>query len=265
MPTTWFAFTFTILLSLFCACKKEDLSNAGGQRLQKIISSSGDSILVTSFSYDVHGRLTSIIDSNNNGHVWETFIDYNDQGKPVKFKVIYSSSANNFGTESFGSLLYNNNNEVVEKMFSSTFNGPYKKIHSYAYDAGGRLVGDTTYGHWSDEVYSYTTFTYDANSNVAQWEQYSKSSGTMQSDGITTASYNTMNNPYVNLGSAAYFIREENVLLNRHNRVLTNYYDGTTGSYTYEYYNNGLIKKIVAYYDDAGTRSLEGIREFFYD
>ena len=94
MLITRFAFTVAILYFLFSACKKSDLPNTGDQRLQKIIAKSGDSILFTFFKYDAQNRLTVVTDSNNNGYVSKTFIDYNNQGNPVKFKVLSSSYPN---------------------------------------------------------------------------------------------------------------------------------------------------------------------------
>ena len=40
-----FAFTIAIFYSLFSACKKSDLPNTDGQRLQRSITKEGDSIL----------------------------------------------------------------------------------------------------------------------------------------------------------------------------------------------------------------------------
>ena len=118
-------------------------------------------------------------DSNNNGYLWKTFIDYNNQGNPVKFKVLSSSYPNGPINEVSYSLLYNNNNQVVEKRITTFSVGPDKKINTYSYDAQGRLIGDTTYSYWNNEVFSYMTFIYDGNDNVIQWEEYSKWSGTM--------------------------------------------------------------------------------------
>ena len=196
-----FAFTIVLFYSLFSACKKSDLPNTDGQRLQRSITKEGDSISFTFFSYDAKDKLTVIIDSNNNDYLRKTFIDYNNQGNPAKFKVLSSSYPNGPINEVSYSLLYNNDNQVVEIRFTSFSIGPDKKINTYSYDSQGRLIGDTTYSYWNNEVFGYMAFIYDGNDNVIQWEEYSKWSGTMTSEGITTASYNSVNNTYSSLGS----------------------------------------------------------------
>src|SRR5688572_3179239 len=264
MSITRFAFTIAILYSLFSACKKSDLPTTDGQRLQRSITKEGDSILYSFFNYDDHDRLTAMTDSNNNGYVWKTFIDYNNQGNLVKFKVLSSSYPGEPVNEVLYSLLYNNNNQVVEKQITTFSVGPDKKINTYSYDAQGRLIVDTTYSYWNDEIFSYMAFIYDGNNNIIQWEEYSRWSGTMESEGITTASYNSVNNPYTSLGPGVYFIGGGSSLLSKHNRVQTNYYDGTTETYTYDYYNNGLVKKVVIH-DNIGSGRFDVSTEFFYD
>lgn len=264
MSITRLAFTITILYFLFSACKKSDLPNTDGQRLQRSITKEGDSILYSFFNYDDQDRLTAMTDSNNNGYVWKTFIDYNNQGNLVKFKVLSSSYPNSPINEVSYSLLYNNNDQVVEKRVTTSTIGPDKKINTYSYDIQGRLIGDTTYSYWNNEVFSYMAFIYDGNNDVIQWEEYSKWSGTMKSEGITTASYNRVDNPISNLGLGIYFIGSGSSLLSKHNRIQTNYYDGTTESYTYDYYNNGLLKKVVVHDNVNGSR-FDVTTEFFYD
>ena len=114
MSITRLAFTITILYSLFSACKKSDLPDTDGQQLQRSITKEGDSILYSFFSYDDQDRLTAMIDSNNNGYVWKTFIDYNSQGNLVKFKVLSSSYPNSPINEVSYSLLYNNNTRLLK-------------------------------------------------------------------------------------------------------------------------------------------------------
>jgi hypothetical protein len=86
----------------------------------------------------------------------------------------------------------------------------------------------------------------------------------MKSESITTASYNKVNNLYANLGPGIYFIGSGSSLLSQHNRIQTNYYDGTTESYTYDYYNNGLIQKVLVHDNINGPR-FDVTTEFFYD
>ena len=258
------ALTTILIFSLFCACKKDDLPNENGQLLQRIIFKSGDSILYTFFNYDAQNRLAAITDSNNNGHLWRTFIGYNSLDKPTKFKVLYRNNPNGSFTETSDSLLYNNDNHVVKKLFTSYSIQPYKTINTYNYDSQGRLITDTGYDYWSDEVYGYTTFTYDGHDNIVQWQSFYKSSDEFISGGIITASYNMENNAYKSLGLAAYFIRGENFLLSKQNRTQVNYYNGTIENCKYENYSNGLPKKAVISYNMGGPFSIT-IIEFFYD
>ncbi len=89
----------------------------------------------------------------------------------------------------------------------------------YEYDNRRKLITDTAYNYWSDEVFEYTTFAYDNNDNVIQSEVFNKNiSGEFKSDGKVSAVYDSKNNPYNNdIGLATYFIRNEIFLISRHN------------------------------------------------
>ena len=258
------ALTTILILSLFYACKKDDLPNQNNQLLQRMIFKSGDSILYTFFNYDAQNRLAVITDSSNNGQLWKTFIEYNPLDKPTKFKVLYRNNPTGSFIESSDSLLYNNDKQVVKKLFTSYSINPYKTINTYNYDAQGRLINDTIYDYWSDQVFGYTTFTYDRHNNIIQWQDFYKSSGEMISPGIITASYNMESNAYKSLGLAVYFIRDDNFLLNEQNRTQVNYYDGSIDNYQYEYYSNRLPKKAVITYTMSSWSFVNNV-EFFYN
>jgi hypothetical protein len=260
-----FVFAALMIFAIFNACRKRDLPNDSGKLLQKIINKSGDSLLYTFFSYDGQNRLTTITDSNNNGHLWNTFIEYNALERPVKFKVFYRNNPNGSFTEYSDSLLYNDNNQVVEKL-SLYPSFPNMVRNTYSYDTHGRLTIDSGYSYWGNGVSAgYTGFTYDGNSNIVQWQTfYMLSSGEINSGGIITASYNMENNAYNSLGLAAYFIRGDEFLLSKQNATQIRYYDGTTRSYQYEYYSNGLPEKAVITNNTGGPFSVTSIEFFYY-
>lgn len=249
MPIIRFFVSVVLIFSFFNSCKKEDLPEAGGQQLQKIIIQFGDTISYTLFDYNKQNNLlVAITDSNNNGNVWKTFIEYNILNQPVKFKS--------------DSLIYENN-RVVKKI-STTY--PYPVLNTYSYGAQNRLITDTAYYNSGGIIYTnYTKFTSDNNSNIVQWQTFYKSpSGSISSNGIITASYDGEINAYSSLGLAAYFIRGDIFLLSNQNRKQTNYLNGVTENYQYEYYSNGLPRKAVVQNRTGGQVSAHNI-EFFYE
>lgn len=259
---------FTILLLfLLHSCQKEDLPNAGGELLQKIKYNSNDSVLYTFFYYDDQNKLVAITDSNNNGHLWKTHIEYNIQDKPVKFKVFYRSHPGGSFSEGVDSLVYNTQWQVMKELYTSSFIPTYKVINTYSYDAQGRLAVDTMHNYRSDEVNGYTNFIYDGSNNVVQWQQFIKEGGAMKSSGIVVANYNTHKNPFHVLGLAVYFLRRPdispNMLLSRYNPLQIIYNSSYNQNYSYEYYSNGLPKKTVVRTKDGGPFSVTDI-EFFY-
>jgi hypothetical protein len=255
----------TIILFVLNACKKDEATtNTNPQRLQKIIYSEGDSILYTFFNYDENNKLIFLVDSNNNGHFWQTFIQYNLQSQPMKIKVLYRNSPGASFIEWSDSLIYNSDQKVIKKFLNSYPSNTYKIQNTYGYDVQGRLLADTMYNYGSGDVYGYTRFIYDGNDDITQWQSYNNSSGTMQAGSVIIATYNSSINPYNALGLLTYFIREENSLLSGHNYLQVKYYDGTTVDYSYQYYNNGLPEKVVLMDNRGGPFSTRTI-EFFYD
>ena len=255
----------TIFLFVLIACKKnETTSNENPQLLQKIIYSEGDSILYTFFKYDDKNRLIALTDSNNNGHKWETLVQYNLQSQPVKIQVLYQNSPGASFIEWSDSLIYNSDNKVIKKLLNTYTPNAYRIKDTYNYDVQGRIIADTMYTYGSENVYGFTSFIYDGNDNITQWQSYNNSSGTMQAGAVIIATYNTSINPYINLGLLTYFIRGENSLLSGHNYLQVKYYDGTKIDYSYQYYSNGLPQKVVLIDSRGGPFSTDTI-EFFYN
>jgi len=259
-----FAHTAVLIFSLFYSCKKEDLPRTTAGRLQRIIERAGDSALYTFFGYDAQNRLIAITDSNNNGHLWKTSIEYNALEKPVNFKVLYRNNPSGIFTGNSDSLIYSDNGRVIKKLSISY---PYKAINTYGYDTRGRLTTDSGFSYWNNNEFAgYTSFTYDNSDNIVQWQTFYKSpAGDMNSGGIITASYNKENNYYKSLGLGIYFLRGDIFLLSKENTTQIQYYDGTTWKYQYEYFSNGLPEKAaITHYYVNGFFNNTSI-EFFYD
>jgi len=265
MPQFRLTLAALIILLIFYACKKQDAASANGARLKGIIHKQGDSIAYSFFSYDAQGRLTTIIDSNNNGHRWKTRISYNEQGKLTKDTIQYYACASCSPMQIIDSFLYDNNGHIIKKFVRSGSGPSFTTIRNYSYDAQGRLSADSMYDMRTNEVYFYSQFSYDGNDNVVQWESFDKSSGIMSSSWRVTAKYNNIKNPYNTFGLVNYIILREwdILLLSKHNPTQLYYLDGTTTDYTYEYYYNGLLKKAVEK-DSRGGQFSVTTREFFY-
>jgi hypothetical protein len=257
---------FATVLFLY-ACTKDDLPQAGGERLQKIIFRS-DSMLQVNFFYDEQGRLAAIEDSNSQSHIYRTQIYYNDQNRMVKAtQRHYFGSRSNLLDQLTDTFLYDINNRIIERQAVSTIQNTgtsYTTSGTYSYDGQGRLVADLYYNSYYNGVAAYTTYTYDGNDNIVQSESFSRAMGTLQSNGITTASYTAQKNPLQSLGMAAYlFLWDGGWLLSKHTRNHLRYPNGATIDYKYDNYSNGLPRTITDTYKYQNHTSIR-TTEFFY-
>lgn len=257
---------FVTVLFLY-ACTKDDLPQAGGERLQKIIFRS-DSMLQVSFFYDEQDRLAVIEDSNSQSHIYRTQIYYNDQNRMVKAtQRHYFGSRSNLLDQLTDTFLYDINNRVIERQAVSSIQNTgtsYRTTSTYSYDGQGRLVADSFHNSYYNGVATYTTYTYDGNDNIVQSENFSRGLGALQSNGITTASYTSQRNPLQSLGMAAYlFLWEGGMLLSKHTRNHLRHPSGATIDYSYDNYSNGLPRKITDTYKYQNRTSI-GTTEFFY-
>jgi YD repeat-containing protein len=260
---------FIILVFLY-ACTKDDLPQAGGERLHKIIRSNDqdDSMHYVTFNYDAQGRLAVIEDSNSQTHMHRTLISYNNDNKMIKIvrTRYYGSPSNLLGQEGADSFVYNNDNRIIKRLAISTQNNnpAYTTSNTYSYDEQGRLVTDTAHSIWTNGIAGLTTFTYDTNDNVIKSEKRYYSSGVLQDSAITQMTYTSQDNPYKNLGSAAYFLLyDKDMVLSKQAPLLVLYPYNTIISYNYEYYNNGLPRKVINEYSGQNN-SPKSTTEFFY-
>jgi hypothetical protein len=238
-----------------------------GKHLDMIVTESGDSILYTSFLYDSENRISSFSDTTNNGFARKTTIKYNPQGDPVSFNTTWQEKPLGILYENIDSLVYNMNKQVIKKLFRSSSIPLYKVINAYIYDEKGRLTADTVYGYRSDEVYSYTLYTYDDKDNLVKWERFQPVSGALKSVEVASISYNNEMNVYRPLNLIYYFLGSETFLLSKQNRKQVvydrPYYNRETERYTYEYDVDGLAKKAVISRDSGGPFAVTNI-DFYY-
>ncbi len=205
------------------------------------------------FAYDVSGKLLTITDSGmlglpNSGGPWPFMLNYNyyhnllynDQGKLVKA-----------GRDSF---LYNDNNQLIQRQRRITSEtSRYWLINTYVYDTQGRLIRDTsftgqTFLNPSIIPSGISNFFYDANDNINKIDYNAVWPVGTSTHTITTASYDARINPFKNLGLLPYFAYNNIFLLSTNNQQIQ--------GFQYEYFDNGLLKKIS--YNKV-------VQEYFYE
>jgi hypothetical protein len=258
MSLRTYLFTITSLSLLFISCKKNNPEDRGHHHLVKTVSKLGDSASYTFFNYDEQNRLIRITDSNNTNHTRHyTSLVYDANDKWIK--SVYTNDFDLFTGED--SFLYDNN-RIIKKQYSNSFGTHNKNI--YVYDVAGNLIHDTTYSYWSNSVFGFANYSYNNSGNIVSWQEYYDQGGTMQSDGTSSASYNNLINPYYDFGLPFYISRNDNTLMSKYQVTQGRYSDGSIANYTYDYYPEGLVKKIVITYISGGYIDISTV-EFFYD
>jgi len=230
------------LAFIFSACQKENTTLAEGTKLKMTTSQLNDSISYESFNYDNQNRVTLIEDSNNNGAKYKMLIEYNAQGQPLKLTASQNQSY---------FFSYDNNGRIVKKLNQPASNSGNSIRNVYSYDSKGRLIADSVYSSWTNEVFSYTTYTYNENDNVVERKEYNNFMGSMQMENSVQLLYDDKPNPHNNLGTTLYFITNDDRYLSRNNKIQVKYQDGTIMGYEYEYQNNGLPKKVLEKHNEA--------------
>jgi hypothetical protein len=278
MPLTRIVLAGLTLVFLFSACKKEDFPEIGDKVLQRVVSDK-DSLMSSTFHYDAQNRLVELIDSNRQGHIWQTAIDYNSGGNSVKITTQHHWQSNSVDGGTVDSLVYENG-RVIKKLqkwsyYSSPIPSSFHVTNTYAYDTKGRLITDYRgNSNRIDEVYGYTNFTYDADDNVTKIQEFKKSSGVMDSAQRTIITYNSETNPYNSIGLTLYFVTEDPLLLGKHNKTeVVNYlyYDyfqrhveGLTTEYAYQYDSDGLLKEMFISRTQGGLFNSAATYNFYY-
>jgi len=122
MPVARILFPALAFICLFSACKKADYPEAGDKLLQRVVSDN-DSLMSSTLHYDGQNRLVELIDSNRQGHIWETSIAYNTAGNPVKFTIFYHIQSNRVGDVTTTDSLIYENSRVIKKLEGHKFQG----------------------------------------------------------------------------------------------------------------------------------------------
>ena len=217
---------------------------AESSHLKMVISKWYDSINYTSFKYDSQHRLSAQVDSNNNGHKHIARIEYNAQDRPIKITTAYTYNNTNFYPDQSDSLIYDASGRIVKKVSLNALTNIDPTRNSYSYDAKGRLIADSIHSYWANEIFGYITYTYDDNDNIIQAMDYEKLSGPMQIQSIMQGSYDSKTNPYNRLAVLGYIINQNDVYLSKNNRNSEKYQGGTIVTFDYNYYGNGLPKRL---------------------
>src|SRR5215203_6186002 len=236
MPLTRITLAALSLLCFFNSCKKDDFPELGNKLLKRVVAKSGDSILYSTFQYNTENRLVAITDSTNNRHVWKTSIQYDTEGNPVKFWMLWSYGGNSISSEQTDTLVYKNG-KLTEKLSKLPYSNSFTGVrHIYTY-------GDSD--------------------NVVKIEEFNKWPGTMASISKITATYNSDKNFYSNIGSTLYFITGSYLMLGRHNKTQVVYeQNNITENYTYQY-DKGLLKRMILSQSTGGPFGITTF-DFYY-
>ena len=245
------------LLWTFSSCQKEATPDSTNQYLRKTTSRSGDSLNHTTYTYDNQNRLVSISSSFNQGQGEQYRIDitYDAQGRMA------SARHTRNGTDSFR---YDNQNRIIQKLGTPSVSTPYLERSAYAYDIKGRLIADTLYSVWSNEIFEYTAYTYDQNDNVTEVQVFRNNAGVFRVEKTMQLQFDNKTNPYYSLGPVQYFIFSDGngleYLLSRNNCIKETFPNGIV-SYSYAY--AGDLPKSVAITDSSDPGWIAG-DEFYY-
>jgi len=251
-----------IILSTVLSCRKDDLPAANGSRLKMTVSKWYDSLSYAIYKYDNQNRLIGRVDSNNNGHKDSVTIEYDGQSRAITATAAYAFNGMSVGVpDQTYSLIYNNDGRIVRKVAKPPVAYVNLTRNSYAYDAKGKLIADTNYSYWANEIYGYTTYTYDGNDNVIERKTFDKL-GTLQTGETMQASYDSKTNPYKDFGVLLYIIYQDDRYLSKNNRISETYQGGERVSFNYSYFNNGLPRMFSK--KDNSDPSIT-YRDFFYE
>jgi hypothetical protein len=268
MPTKTYLLITSFILFLIACEKEKSFSTAGstggnGSRLTEAIGRWHDSVTYAFFYYDELNRLSRIVDSENTNFSKSfIFFIYDADGRLIK-KISTSEYSSDAGVDSFW---YDDNDNIAGKIYTNplmTAIGTRAK-NTYTYDARGRMIADTTYSYRSENIVEYVNYTYDNNDNIISLQEFHDEGGIMKSDGIISASYSNLINPYFDLRSSLYTIWYGNEILSKHLRAQVIYSAGTIENYTYEFYTDGSVKKVIATEESGGYTDVT-TQEFFYE
>jgi len=240
-----------LIILAFSSCKKEGSSNSTGTVLKMIKRTERDSIFYRIFQYDNQQRLTSILDSNNNGNKRRFDIFYDSQGK--LFKV--TEDGNLFTFE------FDDKGRIIKKIGLYSGQAQSSIQNTYKYDINGRVIADSMYSYWTQTVYSTISYSYDQNNNVTEAKFTKNSFGATL--GQLHSTYDNHLNPLSETGSILYILSGGYELpTGKNNLVKAANDDGTIVNFIFEYYSNGLPKKST---EHISNDDLITYTEYYYE
>ena len=246
---------FVVAIFLIVGCEKDYYPIANGKLLQKIVYRWHDTLYYSFLKYDQNDRLVEIKGTGINSPL-DTIIvsiNYDAQGKMIGYIYKYNRFPNVYAY----TFIYNSDGRISEKRTP----GSNTRSHIYAYDQKGRLVADSLYIHDLNSMIPVVLYEYDDADNLIKWQNFYYNPATRKIDSLprNEASYHNSRNTLADIAQTLHFILEYRAyILSKHNvaQVKNN---GDTHTYTYEYYANGLTKKVIHNNDKAFYE------EFFYD
>lgn len=241
-----------LLIFSIVGCKKEDYTVANGKRLVKIIQRWHDSLYYTSFKYDQDGRVAEVIGTDPKNTPLDTIftsIEYNAQGQMLNYRYRHNKG---YYSHAY-TFIYDTNGRIIQLRSLPT----NSLIKTYAYDPQGRLVTDSRFYHTLNTSIPWGIFEYDNSGDVVKglFQYYDSYSRKIDTSAVFEASYNNSPNSLADLGPTLYHILHYHpYVLSKHNVSQFNY-DGYIRIFTYEYYPDGLMKKVIynndhEYYDE---------------
>lgn len=255
MITFRLALTVIISFLILVSCKKDNNQVlTSNNRLTEFRSHWYDSIGYYLLKYNQAGKLIELKATSNNQPLdtstWT--ISYDAENK----MTAYTLTHNRITWFASFKFVYDNSGRIIAKVYSN--NTP---SNIYSYDNRGRLISDSSYNSSESLYFPRGVFRYDAHNNLVEWQfsYYDSYYRRLQSQPIHQASHNNRLNPFADLGLTLYFVMDQTTRgLSKNNMVEVR--DATTiQQYDFEYYPNGLARKILK----ADER--EVYKEFFYD
>jgi len=206
-----------------------------------------DSISYTIYQYDDQHHLTSIQDSNNNGHKRRFDIFYDGQGKLLKV----TQDGNVFTFE------FDDKGRINKKIGSHASGSGSSIQNTYKYDVAGRVLADSMYSYWAQT----NSYSYDQNNNVTEAKFTKNSFGATL--GQLHSTYDNHLNPLSETGSVLYIVSVGYELpIGKNYLVKAANDDGTIVNFIFEYYSNGLPKKST---EHISNDDLITYTEYYYE
>lgn len=254
-----FATVLTSVILFSAACKKDNAGGNGTRLSELVFNDTYDSTGSVVFKYDGNGRLKNISNTFRNKPTYHTDFIYDASGK-LQTTEQFSTYTNYSSTQTY----YYEGDKLVKKVYGDLQPGG-DFYFNYTYNAQAKLIADTVYG-FSVPGAVYNNFAYTGN-DLTQWETFYGSHTTgWQSAGKTKASYTNANNPFYENGLLFFVTMGDFVkgIVTLSEKLVSSveYPNGEVISYNYEYYTNGLPKRVTIESNKTGYRQ---VIDFYYE